>query len=45
MINRATILGKTLYGADIYSHIIKEADAKAAECIADAYLRRPTKAM
>ena len=30
---------------DIYSHIIKEADAKSAECIADAYLRRPTKAM
>lgn len=24
MINRATILGKTLYGADIYSHIIRE---------------------
>lgn len=30
---------------NIYSHIIKEADAKSAECIADAYLRRPTKAM
>lgn len=24
MINRATILGRTLYGADIYSHIIRE---------------------
>ena len=30
---------------DIYSHIIKEADAKSAECIADTYLRRNPTAM
>jgi integrase len=27
---------------DIYSHIIKQADEKAAECIADAILRKPS---
>ncbi|MDY5082691.1 MAG: tyrosine-type recombinase/integrase [Candidatus Limivicinus sp.] len=30
---------------DIYSHIINEADAKSAECIADTYLRRNPTAM
>ncbi len=26
---------------DIYSHIIEQADERAAECIADAILRKP----
>ena len=45
--NQICVRHNLLYTAktDIYYHIIKEADAKSAECIADAYLRRPTKAM